>query len=75
MLKTKSDPNMVRDEFLTVYLLAVNRLAELRAEAKEIVNERDNLAALGRLKRHQTQCRALGRLVFPEWSTPVDSRF
>jgi hypothetical protein len=75
MLKTKVDPNNVREEFLTVYLLAVNRLAELRAEARDMVNERDRLSALGRLRKHQTQCWALERLVFPEWSTPVDARY
>jgi hypothetical protein len=75
MQKTLINPNAVQDEFLTVYLLAVNRMAELRVAARGMVNECDSLAALGRLKKLQTQCGALERLVFPERSTPVDTRF
>lgn len=60
-----NNANPVHDEFLTVYLLAVNRLAELRAEAWGMANERDSRAALERLRNQQTRCTALGRLVFP----------
>jgi hypothetical protein len=65
MLKTKTNPSVVHEEFLTVYLLAVNRLAALRAEARGMVNQHDSVAALGRLKDLQTKCCALERLVFP----------
>jgi len=74
MLITKVYSNPMHDEFLTVYLLAVNRLAELRAELLGI-DERNRLEALGRLKNLKTKCDTLARLVFPEMEHASDARF
>ena len=74
MLITKVYSNPVLDEFLTVYLLAVNRLAELRAELLG-VDERNRLEALGRFKNLKTKCDTLERLVFTEMEPASDARF
>lgn len=65
MLNTKIDLNLAHDEFLMVYLLTLNRLAELRAEVKGMTSERESLATLRLLNNLQVKCWGLERLLFP----------
>ena len=61
-----TSPNPVHDEFLTVYLLAVNRLSELRCAMRAMSDETHTLAALRLLNNLQNECWALEHLLFSD---------
>ena len=64
MQNTTTHLNPVHEELLNVYLLAVNRLSEVRCAVRGMTKESDSLPALRLLNNLQMECWALERLLF-----------